>query len=65
MELAFVAAVGGVGVEDVAVAGAKLFVDGGLLDGAGADVVAEDAEEEGVGGAETGEDGYEFLQVFP
>ena len=40
VEFAFVAAVGGVGFEDVAVAATQLLVDGGLLDGAGADVVA-------------------------
>ena len=40
MKFAFVATVGGVGLEDVAVSGAELLVDGGLLDGAGADVVA-------------------------
>ena len=55
VELAFVTAVGGVGGVDVAVAGLELAVDGGLLDGAGADVVGEDAEEKGVGRGEVAE----------
>ena len=62
--LALILAVGGVGLEDVAVAGFELAVDGGLLDCTGADVVAEDAEKKGIRFAETVEDGYEFLQVF-
>ena len=49
VELALILAVGGVGGVDVAVATFELFVDGALLDGAGADVVGEDAEEKGVG----------------
>lgn len=39
MEFAFVAAVGGVGLEDVAVAGFQFFEDAGLVDDAGATVV--------------------------
>ena len=42
--LAFVAAVGGVGLEDVAVATLQLFQDSGLVDHAGAAVVGECAE---------------------
>ena len=64
MEFAFVAAVGGVGFEDVAVAGFELAVDGAFLDGAGADVVTEDSEEKGIGGAEPAEDGDEFFQIL-
>ena len=48
MFLAFVAAVGNVGLEDVAVAGFQLFQDGGLVDDAGAAVVGECAEKNGV-----------------
>lgn len=39
MEFAFVAAVGGVGFEDVAIAGFQLFEDGGFVDDTGATVV--------------------------
>lgn len=39
MPFAFVAAVGGVGLEDVAVAGFQLFEDGGFVDDTGATVV--------------------------
>lgn len=39
MEFAFIAAVGGVGLEDVAVAGFKFFEDAGLVDDSGAAVV--------------------------
>ena len=61
MFLAFVAAVGGVGLEDVAVAGFELFQDGGFVDDAGAAVIGECAEKNGVfaifgiHGAELGE----------
>ena len=44
MFLAFVAAMGNVGLEDVAVAGFELFQDGGFVDDAGAAVVGECAE---------------------
>lgn len=44
MFLAFVAAVGNVGLEDVAVAGFELFQDGGLVDDAGTTVVGKCAE---------------------
>lgn len=45
VELAFIAAVGGVGLEDVAVATLQLFQDGGLVDYTGPAVVGECAEE--------------------
>lgn len=48
MPFAFIAAVGGVGLEDVAVAPFQLFQDGGLVDYAGATVVGECAEKNGV-----------------
>lgn len=48
MEFAFVAAVGGVGLEDVAVAGFQLFEDAGFVDDTGAAVVGECAEKNGV-----------------
>ena len=45
MPLSFVARVGGVGLEDVAVATFQLFQDGGLVDYTGSAVVGECAEE--------------------
>ncbi len=44
MPLAFVAAEGGVGFEDIAVSAFQLFQDGGLADYAGTAVVSECAE---------------------
>ena len=44
MEPTFVAAVGGVELEDVAVTALQLFQDGGLVDYAGTAVVGECAE---------------------
>ena len=44
MEFAFVAAVGGVGFEDVAVATLQFLQDGGLVDHTGSAVVGECAE---------------------
>lgn len=41
VELAFIAAVGGVGFEDVAVAGFQFFQDARLIDDTGAAVVGE------------------------
>lgn len=41
MELAFIAAVGGVGFEDVAVTGFELFQDTALVDDTGTAVVGE------------------------
>ena len=61
MFLAFVAAVGNVGLEYVAVAGFQLFQDSGFVDDAGTTVVGECAEKNGVlailgiHGAELGE----------
>ena len=60
MPFAFVAAVGGVGLEDIAVAALQLFQDGGLVDYAGTAVVGECAEKNrvfailGIHGAELG-----------
>ena len=48
MPFAFVAAVGGIGLEDVAVAGFELFQDGGFVDDTGATVVGECAEKNGI-----------------
>ena len=45
MTLSFVATVGGVGLEDVAVATFQLCQDGGLVDYTGSAVVGECAEE--------------------
>lgn len=61
MFLAFVAAVGNIGLEDVAVAGFQFFQDGRFVDDAGAAVVGECAEKNrvlailGIHGAELGE----------
>ena len=44
MFLAFVVAMGNVGLEDVAVAGFELFQDGGFVDDAGTAVIGECAE---------------------
>ena len=44
MKFAFIAAVGGVGFEDVAVAGFQFFEDAGFVDDTGAAVVGECAE---------------------
>ena len=48
MSFAFVAAVGGVGFEDVAVAGFQFFQDTAFVDYIGAAVVGECAEKNGV-----------------
>lgn len=48
MFLAFVAAMGNVGLEDVAVAGFEFFQDCGFVDDAGAAVVGECAEKNGI-----------------
>ena len=48
MSFAFVAAVGGVGFEDVAVAGFRFFQDTAFVDYTGAAVVGECAEKNGV-----------------
>lgn len=59
----FVAAVGGVGLEDVAVAGFQLFEDAGLVDDSGAAVVGECAEKNGVFTV-FGIHGTELAEVF-
>lgn len=41
MEFAFIAAVGGVGFEDVSVAGFEFFQDGAFVDDAGTSVIGE------------------------
>ena len=64
MKLTFVAAVGGVGLEDVAVAGFQFFQHGGFLDYAGSAVVGEASEKKAVL-AVLGVEGTEFSQVFP
>lgn len=46
--LTFVATMGGVGLEDVAVAGFQLFEDVGFVDDTGAAVVGECAEKDGI-----------------
>lgn len=63
MELAFVAAVGGIGFEDVAVTGFQFFQDAAFVDYAGATVVGEGSEEYAVF-AVVGVEGAELLQVF-
>ena len=63
MEFAFVMAVGGVGLEDVAVATLQLFQDGGLVDYTGPAVVGECAEKNGVF-AVLGVEGTELGEVF-
>ena len=63
MKLAFVAAVGGVSFEDVAVAGFQLFQDAAFIDHAGTAVVGECAEKNGVF-AVLGVEGTEFGKVF-
>lgn len=63
MFLAFVAAMGNVGFEDVAVAGFEFLQDGGFVDDAGAAVVCECAEKNGVL-AVSGIHGAELGEVF-
>ena len=63
VELAFVAAMGNVGFEDVAVAGFEFLQDGGFVDDAGAAVVCECAEKNGVL-AVSGIHGAELGEVF-
>lgn len=63
MFLAFVAAMGGVGLEDVAVAGFQLFQDGGFVDDAGTAVVGECAENNGIF-AISGIHGAEFGEIL-
>ena len=61
--LAFVAAVGGVGFEDIAVSAFQLFQDGGFVDDSGPAVVGECAEMNWVF-AVLGIEGAEFGEVF-
>lgn len=63
MPFAFVAAVGGVGFEDVAVAGFEFFQDAAFVDHAGAAVVGECAEKNGIL-AVLGVEGAELGEVF-
>lgn len=63
MPFAFVAAVGGVGFEDVAVAGFQFFQDAAFVDYTGAAVVGECAEKDGVL-AVLGVEGAELGEVF-
>ena len=63
MFLAFVAAMGNVGFEDVAVAGFEFLQDGGFVDDAGAAIVGECAEKNGVL-AVSGIHGAELGEVF-
>ena len=63
MPFAFVAAVGGVGLENVAVAVFQLFQDCGLVDYAGTTVVGKCAEKNGVF-AVFGVEGAELGEVF-
>lgn len=63
MFLAFVAAMGNVGFEDVAVAGFEFLQDGGFVDDAGTAVVGECAEKNGVL-AVFGVHGTELGEVF-
>lgn len=63
MRFAFVAAVGGVELEDVAVATFQLFPDCGFVDDTGTEVVGECAEEDRVF-AVLGVEGAEFGEVF-
>ena len=63
MPLAFVAAVGGVGFEDIAVSAFQLFQDGGFVDDSGPAVVGECAEKNYVF-AVLGIEGAEFGEVF-
>ena len=63
MEFTFIAAVGGVGLEDIAVASLQFLQDGGLVDYAGTAVIGECAEKNGVF-AVLGVEGAEFGEVF-
>lgn len=63
MPFAFIATMGGVGFEDVAVARFQFFQDGGLVDNAGTAVVGERTEKNGVF-AVLGVEGAELGEVF-
>ena len=63
VELATVAAVGGVGFVDIAVAAFELAVGGGFVDYAGAAVVGEGGEEDAVA-AHVAVEGAELAEFF-
>lgn len=63
MPFALVATMGGVRLEDVAVAGFKFFEDAGFVDDTGATVVGECAEKDGIL-AVFGIHGAELTEVF-
>lgn len=63
MSFAFVAAVGGVGFEDVAVTAFELFVGGGFVDYSGTAVVGEGGEEDAVA-AHVAVEGAELAEVL-
>lgn len=63
MEFAFVAAMGSIGLEDVAVAGSQFFEYAGLVDDAGATVIGKCAEKDGIL-AVFGIHGAEFAEIF-
>lgn len=63
MKFAFIAAVGGVGLEDVAVAGFQFFEYAGLVDDTGAAVVGKCAEKDGIL-AVFGIHGAELAEIF-
>ena len=65
MEFAFVAAVRGVGFEDIAVAGFELPVNAGFVDNAGPAVVCQNSEEQRIIRSEIVIEGYELAEVFP
>ena len=63
MEFTFIEAVGGVGLEDIAVAALQLFQDGGFVDYTGPAVVSECAEKNGIL-AVLGVESAELSEVF-
>ena len=64
MKFAFVAAVGGIGLEDVAVAGFQFAIDRTFLYSTGADVVGKYTHQECVGWFEVAEEVDKFVEVF-
>ena len=65
MEFAFVAAVRGVGFEDIAVAGFESPVNAGFVDNAGPAVVCQNSGEQRIIRSEIVIEGYELAEVFP
>ena len=63
MPFAFIAAVGGVGLEDIAVASLQLFQYGGFVDYSGPTVIGECAEKNGIL-AVLGVESAELSEVF-